>query len=373
MKKIIYWLNESAYIPPLSPGCKMCAEGAKLVVFSTGLCSSRCFYCPLSFRKGGKDRIFVDEWELDSEDDMEKLLLEAKYIDAKGAGITGGDPLEVWKRVKKYITLLKDAFGSSFHIHLYTSALKNTEYVSKLVNAGLDEIRFHPLPEYWKKMDQSPISIVIKDIRDLSLDIALEIPLIPTMNSEIIKLIQWADALDLRWVNLNELEFSERNCNNLLTRGFVVKNDISAAVKESQESALSILKTLESKNLGIGVHYCSLSFKDGIQLSNRIKRRAQNIVKKYEIITEEGTLLKGVIMKKKTPPRQILICLNKEYHIPKKYLYLDDEKNRVETAVWILEDIAAILQKKGYSCFIIEEYPTADRLEIERIPLPLDS
>jgi len=126
----------------------MCAQGSKMVVLITGLCSTGCYYCPLSLKKGGNDRIFADEWELKNESDTKKLVHEAEYINAIGAGITGGDPLIVWKRTKTYISLLKDTFGSEFHIHLYTSGLKNAEKIQQLVSAGLDEIRFHPMPEH---------------------------------------------------------------------------------------------------------------------------------------------------------------------------------------------------------------------------------
>ena len=107
----------------------MCAEGAKLVVLITGLCPASCFYCPLSMKKQGKDVIYADEWKLKNEKDTEKLLLESEYIKATGAGITGGDPLLVWRRTQKYIALLKENFGKSFHVHLYTSGVKNTGHI----------------------------------------------------------------------------------------------------------------------------------------------------------------------------------------------------------------------------------------------------
>jgi pyruvate formate-lyase activating enzyme-like uncharacterized protein len=43
----------------------------------------------------------------------------------------------------------------------------------------------------------------------------------------------------------------------------------------------------------------------------------------------------------------------------------------VEIPIWTLENIANKLKKHGFLCFIVEEYPTADALEVERIPLPL--
>ncbi len=371
MKEVTSWLNDSCYTDPLSPACKMCADGSKMVILATGLCPTNCFYCPLSFKKGGKDRIFADEWELKDENDTKKLIHEAEYIDATGAGITGGDPLVVWGRVKTYISLLKETFGSKFHIHLYTCGLENAEKIPQLVSAGLDEIRFHPMPGHWHNMEKSPIKQSIKNTVGTSADVAIEIPVIPNMEKEIFSLIQWADDQKLCWVNLNELEFSERNEQAFHTKGYDVTNDISAAVRGSQETALNVLKQVQQEDIDIGVHYCSVSFKDGIQLGNRIKRRAKNISKEFEVITGEGTILKGAIYKLNVSLRQLLLFLKDEYDIPEKFMFIDTEKNRIEIGLWILEKIANDLTKQGFKCFIIEEYPTADRLEVERIPLPL--
>jgi hypothetical protein len=369
MKKIIPWLHDSAYIASLSPACRMCAKGSKMVVFVTGLCSTRCFYCPLSFKKGGIDRIFADEWELDNEKDTKKLIKEAEYIDATGAGITGGDPLLVWKRVQIYINLLKDTFGQKFNIHLYTSALKNADHLADLVAAGLDEVRFHPLPDTWDIMQKSPIRQVIKKTIETRVDVAIEIPVIPQKEREILALIAWADAAGVKFVNLNELEFSERNCDAFRTRGYNVKNEISAAVKGSEAAAQKILKKVQQQDLDIGVHYCSVSFKDGVQLQNRIKRRAEHVAKPYDVTTKDGTLIKGVVYPSSGSLRSLRILLEETYHVPKHLLFLDTEKKRIEVAAWLLEKIASKLTKQGYHCFIVEDYPTADRLEVERTPL----
>jgi uncharacterized protein len=370
MKKINPWLHSSSYIAPLSPACRMCAKGSKMVILVTGLCSTKCFYCPLSFKKGGTDRIFADEWELDNERDTEKLIREAEYIDAAGAGITGGDPLTVWKRVKTYITLLKETFGESFHIHLYTTALKNAEHLLDLVSAGLDEVRFHPLPQTWWDMEKSPIKKTIQHLNDSTADVAIEIPVLPKKEKEIFSLVSWADQYGVQWVNLNELEFSERNCNEFLGKGYHVKNEISAAVKGSQETAGKIIQRTQKENLAIGVHYCSVSFKDGIQLKNRLIRRANHIATPYDVITKEGTLIKGVIYPSDRSLASLLTLLQKTEKVPSHLFRLDYEKERIEIAAWMLEKIGPSLAKQGYYCYIIEEYPTADRLEVERSPVP---
>ncbi|MBN2603941.1 MAG: radical SAM protein [Candidatus Thermoplasmatota archaeon] len=373
MKTVKHWFEESVFTKPLSPACKMCAEGAKLVVLATGLCPASCFYCPLSFKKSGKDRIFADEWELENEKDTDKLIKEAVYIDAKGAGITGGDPLVVWERTAKFIKLLKEEFGTSFHIHLYTSGIKNGDHVNDLVSAGLDEIRFHPPPILWDKMEKNPITAYIKDAVKTGIDVAIEIPSIPNMENQIIKLIHWADGNDLKWINLNELEFSEKNAENLIKRKFDVKDEISAAVAGSQKTAYKVIEKIASENLKIGVHYCSSSFKDRIQLRNRILRRAGNIVKQHDIVTDEGMLLKGIVIHKKMSLSEVYSFIKDQFKIDVKYIFVDKEKNRIEVASWILEKIAKELNNKGFEVYLVEEYPTADRLEVERIPMPLDT
>jgi hypothetical protein len=336
-----------------------------MVVLITGLCPSNCFYCPLSRRKIGRDVIFADEWKLENEDNTEKLIREVKLIKATGAGITGGDPLFVWERTKKYISILKNHFGSKFHIHLYTSGLKNIDYIDDLISAGLDEIRFHPLPNLWENMEKS--NLKKSSIEDV--DAAIEIPAIPNMEKEIFSLVRWADQHNFKWINLNELEFSETNAEELKKRGYTVKNDISSAVKGSQETAIKIIEL--SEDFEIGVHYCSSSFKDGIQLKNRIKRRAKSVAKDHEIITKEGTILKGIVVSSDKTLKQLKAILLDNFEIDETHLFLNKKKNRIELPLFLLENISQNLKKQNIQSFIVEEYPTADALEVEKTPLPL--
>src|SRR3989304_5707173 len=68
----------------LALGCQPCAEGAKMVLFVTGLCSFHCFYCPVSDEKMYKDVVFADEKRVTSDEDV---LEEARAVRAKGVGI----------------------------------------------------------------------------------------------------------------------------------------------------------------------------------------------------------------------------------------------------------------------------------------------
>ena len=371
MTQLHPWLNNSCYTKPLAPACKHCADGSKMVILITGLCKASCYYCPLSNKKSGKDLIYADEWQLKDEDDIDVLIEESRLINATGAGITGGDPLHVWKRTKRYISLLKETFGPDYHIHLYTAGVENTDTIDELIEAGLDEIRFHPPPHQWDKIGQTPLANVIQHLKEhYTIEVAFEVPSIPETKESLKALITWAEEHHVDWINLNELEFSEHNEDALYKTGFRPKDDLSAAVKGSEELAVELIEELSKKNLRVGLHYCSVSFKDGIQLKERLKRRAYNVATEYQIITDEGTLLFGII--ETTDPQTLYQHLITTYDIDSDLLCLNTEHNRVEIAGWILEDILEELSTHGHQCFLIETYPTADHLEVERIPLPDD-
>ena len=133
--------GESLLVGEMPHGCRLCANGSKMVLFVTGLCDSGCFYCPLSQEKSNEDVTYADEMIVGNEGD---ILTESESIGAEGAGLSGGDPLCTLERTLDYMALLKNTHGGQFHIHLYTSqADVESEVLKQLRDAGLDEIRFH--------------------------------------------------------------------------------------------------------------------------------------------------------------------------------------------------------------------------------------
>jgi len=123
-----------------------------MVLFVTGNCLRDCFFCPLSDERKNKDVVFANEQMILSDAD---ILKQAHEMNAKGTGITGGEPLLEYDRVIHYITLLKKEFGKSHHIHLYTSMAPTDSTLQGLAAAGLDEIRFHPPHDAWNKLEGS--------------------------------------------------------------------------------------------------------------------------------------------------------------------------------------------------------------------------
>ncbi len=357
--------GNSYYIGELPEGCKLCIKGAKMVLFVTGICSERCFYCPLSEERKNKDVIFADEMPVESEED---IIYESKMISAEGASITGGDPLERIERTIKYIRLLKETFGKNFHIHLYTTGRKLTRKIIKdLESAGLDEIRFHIRSGTWHAIE---LALQTK------MDVGIEIPVLPGTLEYLQRIAIRAELRGVKFLNLNELEYSETNFENMVKRGYLMKDDISAAIKESNETAMEFLKWASKRLKKLNVHYCTSKLKDGTQLRNRLKRRAKNIAKEYEQITDEGLLILGII--------KIIGILNindlinqikNEFGIPNELFVFNEKRNRIETTPKIIEnlgnEIKQILEQHNidFEIGIAEEYPTWDRLQTQFIPL----
>src|SRR3989344_4060642 len=207
----------------LSEGCSLCVQGLKEVVFITGLCPQRCFYCPISEKKYGKDVVYANEWQIKDPDNPVELIEEAKLTEANGAGITGGDPLANVDRCCNYIILLKKEFGKSFHIHLYTSLqLVTYEYLKKLYEAGLDEIRFHP------NLDDDSLWPNLKIAAQFDWKVGVEIPVIPGYGQKTKKLIDFIYG-KVDFLNLNELELSDTQIPHykLSELGYTPKGDIS--------------------------------------------------------------------------------------------------------------------------------------------------
>ena len=361
----------------LAKGCTQCVLGQKMVLFVTGLCPLRCFYCPLSDAKKDKDVIFANEWKLKDEDDVTSIIAEAKLTEAKGAGITVGDPLVRTDRVCRYIQLLKKRFGKNFHVHLYTILRSLTpQRLKKLYDAGLDEIRLHPDFEssrFWQNIDLVSV---------FDWDIGIEIPAIPDKKKETMKMIGYfKDKID--FLNLNELEISDLNAEEFVARGYRPKDRISYGVEGSEKLAKELMKEYGN---GLRIHYCTTTLKDRVQLANRIKIRAKNAARAFDLVDEEGMLTRGAVYLPEILPefgyrkklekihadkakskkltaklKKIERKLIKKYKIPKKFLAIDEMKYRLLTT----PQIAQAVKEKGLHTALVTEYPTWDQTEIE--------
>lgn len=343
----------SKKIGNLAKGCRLCVQGLKEVVFVTGICPRHCYYCPISDKKYQKDVVYANEMPTTK---LKDIIKEAALCNSKGAGFTGGDPLAKLPRTIKFIKALKKRFGNKFHIHLYTSFdLVNKTSLEKLYKVGLDEIRFHA------DIDNDKLWNRIELVRKFNWDIGVEIPVIPGKQKETKELIDYfQDKID--FLNLNELEIADNKASKLSKLGFLTKDRISYAIKGSESAANELLKYILKKKYKLNVHYCTAKLKDRIQLVRRIKRRAKNIAKAYDVVDEEGILIRGAIYCKNLEKTKKQLM--KDFDIPQDLIEADKERKRILTGAWIVNELKEELKKLKLKPAIVHEYPTWDRLTV---------
>lgn len=362
----------SFYTGTLSRGCQQCIAGEKLVVLVTTECSSNCFYCPLSIERKSSPYSYVNERPILNLSDLQK---EASLMDAQGAGMTGGDPVESHSilRTLEYTRFLRKTFSDDFHIHLYTRGKElSGEILTKLV-ANIDELRFHVMN---LKTDFTQVELALQ----FDIDVGIEVPIIPTKGIDYYRELITRFSLILPksdqfyFINLNELEVAETNYRNLLAHNLKVNSENESAIKGSSELGKNIVEWA-ANNSEIPVHFCPLTTKDSIQLPNRLFRIANKVQLPSDVVISEGPdkglLLRGII---KSPSKDLDLIrhiLVTKIQIPEDLLHIDQERDQILTNAALLDEMKERIRKifPDIVLGIIEEYPTYDRLQTTFFPL----
>lgn len=363
-RKIRELSGNSRIVGDLPKGCKLCAKGTKMVLFVTGLCDSSCYYCPLSEERNSKDVMYADEMLVTDDDGV---FEEANAIGAEGAGLSGGDPLCKLERTIHFIKELKQEYGKKFHLHLYTSKSEiTTEELQQLEKAGLDEIRFHPQGSDWSGIERA---------LQTSMRVGIEVPSIPGKSEQLIELVKKAEKMGIAFVNLNELEASETNFEQLVAMGMKLTSLEKASVEGSAETAIEVVEWASQNSKDITVHFCTARYKDAVQLRNRLERRISRVIRPFELRDDDDPLLILGVIRAPYGARlstdylmKIHEILEKNYDVPSDLMNLDYTRHRLEIAPWILDEIASDLKRvipkmEEVEMGISYEYPTWDRLQ----------
>ncbi len=322
-------------MPVLSEGCVLCMKGAKMVLFVTGLCRRTCWYCPVSAERRGKDGSYANDRPVYS---VQDIAAEADMMSALGTGITGGEPLLVLDRVVEYAGFLKDRYGAGHHIHLYTGCAPTMEQLER-IQGLVDEIRLHPPHECWHGIMESPYLASIQAARRMGFSIGIEVPSLPGLE-EFIPVLPFIDFL-----NINELEWSETNAAGMRRKGYSLADNCHNAVRDAKKYARKLLSNPK-------VHWCSSSFKDSVQLRERLKRIAQNTARPFDEITDDGTIIYG-ILEPSGPVPAVDPTL------------MEERDGHIEMSWRLLVEEAGCLEGKKY---VVERYPNRGMV-VEVLPL----
>jgi pyruvate formate-lyase activating enzyme-like uncharacterized protein len=366
----------------LSPGCKACQQGRSTVIFVTGLCNATCFYCPVGLTRMFKTQSYANEKPLNI---LEDLIQEVKLCKSRAASLTGGDPLIESEKCFEYAQILKKEFGPDFYIHLYTPGREGTPEIFEKLSEVIDEIRFHPK----HPGDVKNIELAMK----YKWNVGIEIPATPGIHNtkffqDYIK--EYAEKSqqfkkEFVFININELEISERNFPKLLKRKLISEQsqpDVGISVNGSNEEAHKIIDYISATYPFISVHFCPAGQKDRIQLPNRLLHRAHSVMLPSDLLIEDwtesgsskGLLIRGVIRLSVTSKSEqntneklerIKEKLTGVFKIPSDQISIDLEKKQLLTRADFLEEYAYDIKKVFPEIIIgmVEEYPTDERLE----------
>jgi pyruvate formate-lyase activating enzyme-like uncharacterized protein len=248
-----------------------------MVLFVTGTCHRRCWYCPLSKERSGHDLVYANERPVT---EPEEVIEEARMMGALGTSITGGEPFLVPDRVAAFCRILKETFGKEHHIHLYTGMAPGREMLVPLTGL-VDEIRIHPPQEAWAEIRASPYARSLELARSLGFAAGIEVPALKGLPA-LAEILPLADFL-----NINELEWGGINADEMRSRGYTLEDGLHNAVRGCRRWAGDLPHREK-------VHWCSSRFKDAVQLRERLKRIAARTARPFDEVTGDGTILYGV-------------------------------------------------------------------------------
>ena len=350
-------------------GCIQCQMGSKLVLFITGHCHWMCDYCPLSENRREIDWMFANERRVEI-GDWDAVIEEARAMNATGAGITGGDPVMARERVLEACKILKNEFGDIFHLHMYTSIPFKAEWAKDFAEAGLDEIRFHFLDLESEKYTETMAACV-----ESGMLTGVEIPCEPDKEIELMELLETMRDMPVQFLNLNELEITVGNHDNMEVRGFNLSDEITAGAAGSGELATRMRDRVMAASIGAAdpedgtvrepypyhLKFCTATYKDGGQLRRRFIRRGEHTISPHEILTEDGTLLFGAIDCGQGDSESWIDEIHSETGLPKRFMLYDSENERIELPLSIAEEL---VDEIDAPICLVEVHPTHERLEM---------
>ena len=348
-------------------GCIQCQMGSKLVLFITGNCHWRCDYCPLSETRRDIDHMFANERRCES---FDEVIEEARAMRATGAGITGGDPLMARERTLEGIRRLKAEFGPEFHLHMYTSIPFRPEWASEFSEAGLDEIRFHFLD-----LEAEQYRETIAACSAAGILTGVELPCEPDKESELLELLEALRGYDVDFLNLNELEITVGNIDNMELRGFNLSTEITAGAAGSAELAHKLRNRVIAAASGLpdptdaetrdpyGYHlkFCTAVYKDAGQLRRRFQRRGEATIAPHETLTEDSTLMFGAVYATERDQESWIEEIAEQPALPLRFMLWDSDNQRIELPLVVAETIA---EHVDAPVAMVEVTPTFERMEV---------
>jgi len=190
------------------------------------------------------------------------------------------------------------------------------------------------------------------------------LPCEPDKEQQLFALLESLNESPVKFLNLNELEITVGNQENMDVRGFNLSGGITAAAEGSAELALRLKKA--AKDMNFHLKFCSARFKDAGQLRARFRRRGQANLRPYEVLSDDDTILFGSIPTSLEDAPDDVAELLAELGVAEGWIRYNAVHQRIELPLSLAEELAEVVNVPVH---LIEVHPTHDRLEVGMIHL----
>jgi pyruvate formate-lyase activating enzyme-like uncharacterized protein len=304
---------------PLSPGCLICGNGGWGCNFINGLCTRHCFYCP-------QDSSMKEERESNTDGITFKNpgehLSFLKIFQVRGVGFSGGEPLLVLDRLLSHITAIRQEFGNSLYLWMYTNGDGvDRSTLKKLQDAGLNEIRFDLSA---RKYDLAPVVLSKEYIPTVT----VEIPAIPEDFDLLKDMVGEMESAGVNFLNLHQLSASEYNYKALSRRNYHFLHNPATSIFESELCALKLLVFAREHGVQLPINYCCSAYKDRFQRRDRRTRLSRAGLKGFEEITSAG-YIRSFRVRDSRDKIESMVRRLEEAHCPAGLWQCDERKMEV--------------------------------------------
>lgn len=242
------------YYNQISKGCSLCGLGKWSCLFITNKCNAGCFYCPAPQKNDEKPSTQGMEFN-----DAVDYAHYIKYFGFKAVSFSGGEPLLFFERTLNYLKTIRMICNPDLYTWVYTNGkLVKTDYLKKLANAGLDELRFDI-----GATDYNIDKVILA--KDIIPTVTIEIPAVPEMKDKIIGMLPEIVQAGVQNLNLHQLRLTQHNAPEFIKRAYTVIPYERPIILESEIAALEIMEAARRQNIELGINYCSFHFKHHFQ------------------------------------------------------------------------------------------------------------
>jgi pyruvate formate-lyase activating enzyme-like uncharacterized protein len=232
----------------LPAGCRPCLRGQGSNLVMTLQCNRDCFFC-----FNPKPRTTGMSVHGRSVRDLQEGAALLAELGVKSVGISGGEPLLELGKVLALARILRQRFGGSVRVDLYTNGdLLTVPILKRLKAAGVSGLRLNLAAGGY---DSAAAALALRVFRDVE----VEIPMIPEDKGRVLALLGRLEELGCRHLILHELFASAANVARLESRrAHERKGGLTwSGVAESEEAALEVLLAAARAKMKISVYYCS--------------------------------------------------------------------------------------------------------------------